>query len=128
MFFSLWDVIKTYFQPLPHSGIYFVYKNLNLNHFDEKFIETNPEYKHNDFEYYIIKINGNEVGIVYNMGTDLPEILYTIVKESVKEMDDIEYKEGLINIINIQSNINTFMTGYDRIRTTISFEKILKLN
>lgn len=124
MFLSLWDILKTYFQPVS-SGIYFVHKNLNLNYFDEKFIEANPDYKDNDFEYYIIKINDNDLGIVQNIGTDLTEILFTIIKETIKDMDDIEYNNGVINIIDIQSNI---ITKYDRLRTIISFKKILKLN
>ena len=124
MFVNLFDYIKTYFQP-PLYNVYFVNTKLPLDRFERKFYDSNPEFEDNSFGYYLVKINDKNLGIIQNLSTDLVEILYNITKEISRYGDDIYYYEGGINIIGISKQ---FITRYDRVKNSITFEKIVKMN
>lgn len=123
MFINLYDYIKTYFEsPLDQ---YLINNSIKLDLFEHKFYESNPSHKVSDYEFYLVKINDKNIGIIQNLSTDLVEILYNITKEMSGFNDDIHYYEGGINIIDTSKR---FVTLYDRVKHYITFEKIIKMN
>ena len=124
MFINLYDYIKTYFR-LPLYDMYSINQDIKLDLFEHKFYESNSSYKVDDYEYYLVKVNDKNLGIIQNLSTDLVEILYNITKEISRYGDDIYYYEGCINIIDTSKQ---FITRYDKIKHYITFEKIVKMN
>ena len=96
-----------------------------IDYFSNSFYKANPNIVEDDHNYFLITANGKTFGIIKNIDTDLVETLHTLIRTISTPLNEIEYKPGVIDVIDTQRDN---IIKYDKILYSIKFEPVIKLN